>query len=328
MSLKIICDSRESFSNSIDTYNDHFSMRSINGIVNMINSFGYDCSYFGGINELMRLCVAKKVDTSDYYINISDGLTQKNKRLQAPVLLELLGAKYSGSEPFPIALANNKYISKKIVKEDNSIKVAKDLLLISDLIDNKSLMQLNYPVVIKPNGEGSSIGITKNSLATNYNHAIQHIQVLQQDFDEILIEEYIPGYEITSLIIGNNENEHIFPLMITLEQNVFFTNTIMSSEIKKSRVRSYCKPNQYLNDDCINRIVKATKSIKKLIGLRDIARVDYRINNFGEIYFIEVNSNPVLSQSSEIGAIEELYNISSTQIIKLYVDSFISRVQN
>ncbi len=326
--LKIICDSREKLNNNANekAYSDHFSKKSIDDIVDIINSLGYNCHYFGGIYDLIELCNRNVSLPNDYFINISDGLFQKNKRLQAPVLLELLGTNYSGSEPFAVALANNKYISKKIVNMETKICIPNDYLVVNSQINN--LKTFNYPIIIKPNDEGSSIGISKDSLIENEIDALNYLSSFTKEFSNALIEEYVSGYEVTSLIIGNEKDEKVYPLLIKVDNIAYFENLIMDKQIKMQHKRTYVNPNEYLSTKCITEIISATKSIKKCIGLSDIARIDFRIKKDGTIYFIEVNSNPVLSKNSEIGEIEKIYNTSAPKLIDSYIKTFINRVQN
>lgn len=326
--LKIICDSREKLNHNANetAYSDHFSKKSIDDIVDIIDSLGYNCHHFGGIYDLLELCNRNISLPNDYFINISDGLFQKNKRLQAPVLLELLDTNYSGSEPFAVALANNKYISKKIVKTETKVCVPNDYLVVNGQINK--LNTFNYPIIIKPNDEGSSIGISKDSLVENEIDALKYLNSFTKEFNNALIEEYVSGYEVTSLIIGNEKNEKVYPLLIKVDNIAYFDNLIMDKQIKMQHKRTYVNPNEYLSTKCITKIISATKSIKKCIGLNDIARVDFRIKKDETIYFIEVNSNPVLSKSSEIGEIEKIYNISISELINSYIKAFINRVQS
>lgn len=327
--LKIICDCRESFTNNKNAYNDHFSKKSIEHIVDLINTLGYNCIHYGGINNLIQLYNSKQKLKDEYFLNFSDGLTQKNKRLQAPILLELLEVKYSGSEPFAIALANNKHVCKKMFKNNKYIHIPNDLLIFKNEINEINLSLLRFPVIIKPNDEGSSIGITKESLVTSKENILSYLKTYFKSFDSALIEEYIQGYEVTSLIIGNNSNqEQILPLLIECEGKAYFDKEIMDKEAKRMRKRTYVNPSNYLSQNCITELVEATKIIKETIGLKDIARVDFRVTTDEKIYFIEVNSNPVLSGSSELGAIEKIYNISEKLVIKNYIESFLNRVQS
>ena len=329
--LKIVCNCRESFAEKDQNgYNDHFSQTSINFITNTIQGLGYPCVYFGGINELISLCSFKKSFPNEYFINLSDGLYQKNRRLQAPILLEILETNYSGSEPFAIALANNKSACKKILAYSSIVNMPSDVLIDNNnSIDIDKLQRLNYPVIVKPNAEGSSIGITQRSLVSTPDDVILYYNSPDIScFDSILAKEYISGYEVTSLIIGNNDDQIIFPLLICCGNKCYFDKEIMDIEVKQSRKRGYIHPNKFLSQNCINNIMHVTTEVKRSIGLRDIARIDFRITKDEEIFFIEVNSNPVLSGSSELGAICQIYNTTESQLLRYYVEAFLSRAQS
>ncbi len=331
MMFNIVCDCRETFvDKDKNAYNDHFSKKSINNIVNALIDLGYSSKHIGGINELIELCKTKEVLPDEYFINLSDGLSQKNRRLQAPILLEILGVHYSGSEPFAIALANDKATCKKLLSSSALFCVPKDVVIDrNQKINIEFIKELYYPVIVKPNAEGSSIGITPHSFIMSPEAVIDYYNSSEiHDFDSILVEEYVCGYEITSLIIGNNENHHVFPLLICYNSKTYFEKEIMDIEVKRSGQRKYVHPNKCLSNECVDKIINATIEVKKRIGLQDIARVDFRVTKDENIVFIEVNSNPVLSESSELGAICQIYDISQTQILDYYVKGFLSRVQN
>lgn len=325
--FKIVCDCRESFIDQSGDYNDHFSQKSINFIIEKLSKIGYRCIHFGGINDLIKLCQNKQVLENEYFINLSDGLYHKNRRLQAPILLEILGANYSGSEPLAIALANDKATCKKVLHSSGAVRVPQDVILEkSRTINMEKLITLSFPVIVKPNLEGSSIGITQNSLKSTPAEVVQYYLTTDiHKYDSVLVEEYIKGYEVTSLLVGNN---YVFPLLIRYNAKTYFENEIMDIEAKRNRQREYLHPNAYLSKECIDRIIQTTINVKECIGLRDIARVDFRVTNNEEIFFIEVNSNPVLSGSSELSAISRIYNTTEEEILNYYMQGFISRVQN
>lgn len=309
--FKIVCDCREDFLQQSGEYSDHFSKKSINFIIEKFSKIGYRCIHFGGINELIVLCQNRQLLENEYFINLSDGLYQKNRRLQAPILLEILGANYSGSEPLAIALANDKATCKKVLCSSGTVRVPQDVILEnSSIINTKKLNALSFPVIVKPNSEGSSIGITQDSLKSTPEEVVQYYLTTEiHKYDSVLVEEYIKGYEVTSLFVGNN---YVFPLLIRYNAKTYFENEIMDIEAKRNHLREYLHPSVYLSAECIDKIIQATINVKECIGLRDIARVDFRVTNNEEIFFIEVNSNPVLSGSSELSAISRVYNSLAT----------------
>ena len=103
MKIYIVGEYREQFPSKLKerNFNPHPSYSCITDIQKACEEKGLDCIYYGGVYELIHAIDSKEHFDSDVlFFNISDGLTQSYCRIQAPVLLELMGVKYTGSSPF------------------------------------------------------------------------------------------------------------------------------------------------------------------------------------------------------------------------------------
>lgn len=324
LKIIIIADCREDFPSTIEEkhYNDHYSKKSIMEIQKAIINLGYECDFVGGINILISYLNNNQVCNDLLFLNFSDGLTQKNRRMQAPLLLELMNVKYSGSDPFVVGAVNDKYFTNKFLKEHN-IHVPNCVLYKKWSKDS----MLKYPVIVKPNNEGSSIGISQTSICHNSLEAKkQSLELIRKGYTPI-IEEYIAGYEITNFLIGNTGKFVLNELIISeYENEIYFKELVFGQNEKSSGKR---KQHVLTNKNAvfpIEPIKEQSCKIFDLLGLCDFARIDYRISRDGNPMFIEVNSLPVFSYSSEIGTICKFYNKSLDQILALLIDSVKERL--
>lgn len=178
MEFKIICDIRENLKQNIIcnniNFSDHPPKDNIQEIQNYVIQSGYKCSIFGGIPELIAAVNEHKTFNDCIFLNLTDGLDTNCGRVQAPILLEILGVKYSGAEPFQSALVNNKYFSELAVKEKNVLTPSSLLVSNKDYYDINLLKKLSYPIIIKPNTKGSSIGITQKAFVMIINMLIYY----------------------------------------------------------------------------------------------------------------------------------------------------------
>lgn len=301
---------------------DHLSAESIENIALGVLEAGYDTHIFGGIPELTEAYSKKlNLDKNAVYLNISNGMTQPSRRMQAPILCEMLGLNYSGSTPSTVALMNNKYFTKKIVSD--LVKIPEDVF-IDDLakIDNKIDIINCYPIIVKPNGEGGSYGIYQENVVFNRNDAIKQARNLLNNYSEILLEELIPGTEITNLIIGNKNNYFLNEIVVYKTHGQFeHKNLIRDIKIKTQNISETFPISAYTDDKhLINKIKQTTVSIFEKLGCRDIARVDYKINLKGELVFLEINSNPSL-YSKYIDFICMEKNLSYAEFLSLIIKS-------
>lgn len=330
MKYFILAEVRENYPSLINgknVYNDYVSQKSMLDLCDALNSMGYDSTFFGGIKELLY-AYQNNMDTSDIiFINYNYGLPATFKRTQCPTLLELMNAQYSGSDPFVSLLVNDKEYTKKVLRSNNIITPAS--LLVSNpcnLINKLCIANISVPLVVKPNCEGSSLGITDKCLCNSYEDCQNIVNILLKDFKEVIIEQYIPGYECTVWVIGNSNKFHLVaPLLISENGTYYFKHKIFTMQDKANRVRQYNLPNDIFDTEMINQIKHLSETIFTELGLRDYARFDFRIFD-NNIYFIEANALPIFSKSSEIGKISQLYKIPYENICKLLVETINDRL--
>lgn len=331
--IKIVCDFREDFENlsSGDIFfNDHPTRKSIEEICDILNNSGYTCEIFGGVNQLIN-AYNQKIDlTQSLLINMSDGLIQPYSRIQVPMLCEMLNAKYSGSPIFAVALMNNKHYTKLTVKEIG-IKFPKGILIKLSYKKHFSLRDIQlpaFPLIVKPNTEGSSIGISDSSVCYNMEQLEIAINALCH-FNEVIVEEYIPGYEITNLIIGNPGDYRFNEVILTsIYDKILLTQEVLGLREKSQKLRKQYNASEFISSDLCSKIQQTSRYIFEHIGARDIARIDYRVTETGEIYFLEINSVPRVSSTSECAIICQNHNISFKEILLEYVDTINTRITN
>lgn len=308
MEFKLVCDIREDLSKSTDSaevvFTDHAPRENIDEIKSMIERCGYACSVFGGIPELIEANHAHAIFDDCIFLNLTDGLDIEGGRIQAPILLETLGVPYSGASPFQAALIDNKYYSELAV-EKMHISVPTSLLIYSNMeIDMKKLAALPMPIIVKPNKKGSSIGITQDNVCFNMKHACNLIKKLLKEYGEVLVEEFIPGYEVTDFLIGNNNNYLInVPILEEFHGNMIHTKEVMAEEDKANRTRTFHLCDDILGSTVTAQLKHTSEIIKETLMVNDILRIDYRVTDKGKIIFLEANTVPRMSSGNEAGYI-------------------------
>lgn len=332
MKYYIVAEVRESYPSLLaqkNIYNDYVSRKSMLDLEEGIRNIGYDCHFLGGVKELYNLYKNNEKYDDVIFINYNYGIPAQYKRVQGPALLEIMNAKYSGSDPFVSLLVNDKAYCKKILS--NSHILTPTAFLLCNREDIQSYLNrtaLKTPLVLKPNMEGSSLGIDKDCLCWDYESAISKATLLLEEYSQILAEEYIEGYECTVWIIGNKANfPFIKPLIISNNKQYYFQKKIFTMEDKANHIKDYDLPSNHLPLDLVKQLESISKTIFIELGLRDYARIDYRIKD-GKIYFLEINALPIFSKTSEIGAISQLYDIPYSEICDTLVNVIQSRLMS
>lgn len=330
MQIKIICDIRENFNenliNNDINFSDHPPKDNIYEIKELIEECGFTCSIFGGIPELIK-AVENKISVEDIiFLNLTDGLDMKCGRVQAPILLEILNADYSGADPFQAALIDNKYYTKLAVKNTGILVPDSILVHTNDEITSENIQHLVFPLLIKPNAKGSSIGITQENICYDFKTLKQYLAKMKKEFDELLVEQFIPGYEVTNFIIGNGGDYAINePVLEEFHGNMIHIKEVMAVEDKAYRTRTFHLCNQILGEDTTKNIKRISSRIKEELQVNDILRIDYRVTEQGDIYFLEANTVPRICSKNEAGFICKSYHKPYRYFISCLMDTVIKR---
>lgn len=317
----LVCDYRErAYDSGSLNWEDHYSLTSINDLIETINLLGFDCKYFGGIGELISALEKNDYDRNGIYLNFNDGIIANSKRGQTPLLLELMDVEYSGSSPLTHLLISNKYYTNKYLENNKKDIHIPQNVLINDF-NLKQIKDLKYPIIIKPNDEGSSLGITENSMCLDYQSAIKQYKLLKP-FKNILAQEFIKGYEITNYFVRSRKGVFLLNELLVISKGCSpkMDNNIFTANDKLFHRRNYYNPILFLKEEEIRTIKSATEYIANEFDILTIGRIDYKYFN-KNLFFIEANTIPAFSKSSEIGELCRFYNITYEEIVMKLLQS-------
>lgn len=233
---------------------------------------------------------------NDVVLSIWSGEKSRNRKALVPSICEAHNIPYVGADSYLHIVSADKHLSKEICNHFN-IPSANDVL-IYDEKDLWLLENLKFPIIIKPNLEGGSIGIFKNSFVKNTIDAKKVSRDLLKSFSPIIAEEYLVGEEVSVCIAGINESIDVFQIM---EQKIgdksFFTHEILSAEIKKTHdcPRTIKPANDALPWDEKNKLLNLFNSLGKV----EVMRIDGRINN-KKFYLIELTPDCSLNITGSV----------------------------
>jgi D-alanine-D-alanine ligase len=206
-------------------------------------------------------------------------------------LLELLGIPYQGSGVLGSALAMNKRLTKTFYQLAG-LPVARDRIIRrGDPLDPESTVgDLGWPIVVKPNSEGSSIGIKIAKNVKELSEFIENAFALDQ---EVLLEEYIQGREITGGVLGN-ETLQALPIIeiIPAKQYEFFD---YEAKYKEKASEEICPAD--LPESTTRLAQEYALRAHKVLGLRGYSRTDMIVRG-EEIILLETNTIPGMTATS------------------------------
>ncbi|HEX9576669.1 MAG TPA: ATP-grasp domain-containing protein [Myxococcales bacterium] len=229
----------------------------------------------------------------DLVFNMAEGIKGRNRESQVPALLELLDIPYSGSDPAALNIALDKALAKKIVRQHNILTPNFFTMLTGK---ERLPKDLRFPLIVKPIAEGSSKGVHTTSVVESEAELRDSAQKMIAKYDQpALVEDYIGGREFTVGMLGERRPK-VLPPMEVVFLDTAETRPVYSFEFKQdwsSKIR-YDVPAR-LEPAQLKALERAARECFMALGCRDVARVDFRMDATGKIYFLECNPLPGLT---------------------------------
>ena len=253
-----------------------------------------------------------KRNDADIIFNALHGKGGEDGIIQS--FFEFIGIPYTHSGPLSSMLAMNKYFSKQLFIK-NKIKTPKYFYLKTNNFSNENIKKqikknkLSFPIVVKPNDEGSSIGV---NICNNYNSARNALSKLKNKYNDLIFENYVPGKEIQVANLGNNAIG-----AIELRPRRKFYD--YDAKYKKSSKTLHVMPAD-LPQNKYNEVLKISKKAYKILKCKGIARCDFRYHK-GKFFLLEVNTQPGMTSLSLVPEIAAYKKISFNKLVKWMVNN-------
>ncbi|MEM5792926.1 MAG: ATP-grasp domain-containing protein [Candidatus Aenigmatarchaeota archaeon] len=232
----------------------------------------------------------------DFVFNIAEGLRGNSRESQIPAMLEFLGIPYTASDVLTLAIALDKTKTKEILSYYKIPTPKFQLFTSSNQPLNK---KLRFPLIVKPNREGSSKGITAESLVNNEEELRKRVDFVIKKYNQpALVEEFLTGREFTVSLLGNPPK--VLPIVEILfdklpdEAPKFDCYEVKwfwdSPETGIEMVKCPAEIDKKLEKKIKNIAIRTFNAL----GCRDLCRIDMRLDNKNIPNVLEVNPIPGL----------------------------------
>ncbi len=276
---------------SEDSEAEYDSPTTLQAIREAIASWGHEVIDLEATQELPSVLASTPLDI---VFNIAEGFKGRNRESQVPAMLELLDIPYTGSDPATLSIALDKALAKKIVRQAGISTPNFQLMVTGKERLNKEFT--SFPLIVKPVAEGSSKGVVSKSVCHNEAELREVVKEIASKYQQpALIEEYIGGREFTVGLLGERRPRVLPPMEIVFLDREDKT-PIYSFQHKQDwsdRIR-YDAPAK-LEPALLEKLRTAARGSFMALGCRDVARIDFRMDDKGRIYFIECNPLPGLT---------------------------------
>ena len=255
----------------------------------------------------------KKIRFEYAYI-IIHGTPGENGKLQA--YFDIQKIPYNTSSVLSSAISFNKYVCKMYLR-NFGITTAEAILIRKnqEISNNEIIEKVGLPCFVKPNNGGSSFGTSKVNRAEEMEKAI--FEAFKED-DEIIIESFVKGTELSCGLLKTGNEEIIFPITEIVSSNDFFDYEAKYTEGKAQEITPARIP-----DEINRRCRQMASEIYDHLYCKGIVRVDFIVRG-NQVYFLELNSIPGMSRESIVPKQIRAMGLKVEEIIDKVIDDTIN----
>lgn len=297
--------------------------RTIECLKTALESAGHKVVLIGGARQLIDRAAGNDLKV-DIVFNISEGFKGRNRESQVPALLELYNIPFVGADALSLGVTLDKVMAKKCFIADG-IPTAR-YFKAGSTDHLKELNTIGFPLFVKTLHEGTSKGITQNSRVEDLKQLAQQVDHICRHYKQpALVEEFIKGTEFTVAVIGNFP-----PMPMPVVQYAIAGKTALGNEFYSYRhvaeklVEHICPApiDGKLSDRLQDLAVRAYQSV----DCRDFGRVDFRVDEAGNPYVLEINPLPNLSPDDVFVLFGKVTGMAYNQIINKIMDEALTRL--
>jgi D-alanine-D-alanine ligase len=298
--------------------------KTIESIKTALESAGHKIVLIGGARQLISRQTHGDLKV-DIVFNISEGFKGRNRESQVPAILDLYNIPFVGSDALSLGVTLDKVMAKKCFIAEG---IPTPRYFKANSTDN--LFELNtigFPLFVKTLYEGTSKGINEKSRVENFQQLSTQVEHICSNYKQpALVEEFIKGTEFTVAVIGNDP-----PLPMPVVQYAIAGQTRLGNEFYSYRhvaeklVEHICPaPIDEKLALCLQELaVRAYKAV----DCRDFGRVDFRVDEAGNPYVLEINPLPNLNPDDVFVLFGQVVRMSYNQIINKIMDEALIRLE-
>ena len=230
---------------------------------------------------------------------------------------DMLKIPYSSCNALTSALTSNKFFCNRYLQGFNVLTAKSVLLRKGNKYEAEKIVEeTGLPCFVKPNNGGSSCATSRVNKLEELVPALDSAFAVSND---VIIEQFIDGTEITCGILKTSKDEYIFPITEIVSKNEFFDyeskyNPDLVQEITPARI----------SDELTAKCKQLCSQIYDLLQCSGVVRMDYIISN-DKLYFLEVNTVPGMSANSIIPKQAEAYGLTLTELSTFIIEDAIER---
>lgn len=267
------------------------------------------------IGSPFNLLNATHKNDVDVAINIAEGVDGRNREAYAPVLLEMLGIPFIGSDALSLSVSLDKAWTKDILFAAGFNTPSYRVFSVAEDVTKASLPD-DFPLFVKPRYEGSSKSITALSKVATIDELRTQVQRIRTIYNQdALIETFIHGGgEFTVAVIGHDPPEAMPVLQRAVEKTTRIGLHALDRRGNENPALSY-EIEGVLTPELESLLKDLSLQIFKKLECLDFARLDFRVDKEGVPWFLEINPLPTFAPDGTFAILAELVGVPYVQFL-------------
>lgn len=292
----------------------HLDREKYNPFLVILSKNGWFCNIDGQEipvdKDNFTLDIEGKKINLDLVFNAIHGTPGEDGKLQG--YLDMMGIPYTSSGVTTSSLTFNKSYCKKVVAS-MGVRAANSVHLFRRTVDPIYAVweEIAFPCFVKPNNGGSSVGMSKVNKADELEPALQ--KAFHED-DEVLVEDFIKGRELTCGVLRSEGKLIAFPITEIISKTDFFDYEAKYNEGLAQEVVPADIP-----DDVSEKCKSISMNLYEKLNCQGVVRFDYIYSNY-EFYFLEVNTVPGLSEQSIVPKMARAHGWTMTELFTRMIE--------
>jgi len=304
----------------------------VEAITKALRGMGHEVEPIDVAGPASRLVARLEALAPDLIFNTAEGTRGRFREAFYPALFDLLGLAFTGSDAYACALTLDKHLTKMIVAAAGVPTPKWRYVARRDTVLSTISVGLNFPLIVKPNFEGSSMGISADSVVENEASLISQVQIMLSRYPEgVIIEEFVTGSDLTVPFLEKAASQTggvLEPAQYTFDlRNTDRRYNIYDYDLKQTHFNAvHVRVPADIPEEVRSLAMDHSRRVIRALNIKDAARVDFRLTPEGELTFIEVNALPSFEPGASIYASAELAGFDTLdKVIGAVVESACER---
>ena len=291
-----------------DSDSEHDILFTADAVARILQQAGIAVERLGLRDDPAALLKGLSASNPDAVFNLYEGLAQwGNTEAYVAGLLELLRVPFTGSPTQPLLMCRSKPLTKQLLA-GAGLPTAPFFVVEDGPVPR---CRIKWPVIVKPGREDASVGIDQASVVTGQKQLEDRVEYIRATYGpSVLVERFVGGREFNVALLERGGELTTLPYSEILfvppaERPDLWPIVSFDAKWRPGTLEFTATPAKNPADvtpELHDRIATLSKRAFELVGCRDYARVDFRLDEEGEPFILEVNPNPCISPLAGLAA--------------------------